>query len=66
MIEGGEDLGFALKPRQTFGVGREQRREDLDRDLTLQLGVGRAIDLPHPALADLRGDFVVAESGTES
>ena len=38
--------------------------QDLDRDLTFQLRVCRAIDLPHPAFANLRGDFVYAETST--
>ena len=34
--------------------------------LTFQLGVGGPIHLPHPALADLSGDFVDAEAGAWS
>ena len=63
MIQRGEDFRFALKARQAVGVGGERRREDLDRDLTLQLRVGRPIDLPHATHAELRGDFVDAEAG---
>ena len=40
--------------------------QDLDRDLTFQLRVGRPIHLPHSAFADLRGDFVDAEAGAGS
>ena len=60
------DFGFALKAREPIGVSRERRRQDLDRDLALQLRVGRAIHLAHAALADLRGDFVDAEAGAGS
>ncbi len=63
MVQGGEHFRFALKARQPIGVSRERRRQDLDGDLTLQLRVGRPIHLPHPAFADLRGDFVDAETG---
>ena len=66
MIQRGEDFGFALKTRQPIVVSRERWRQDLDRDLTLQLGVGRPIHLPHPAFADLGGDFVDAEAGAGS
>ena len=66
MIQRGEDFRFALKPREPIGVSRERRRQDLDRDLAFQLGVGRPIHLPHPAFADLRGDFVDAEAGAGS
>jgi len=40
-----EDLCFALEPREPVMIGRDRRREDLARDLPLQLRVGRAIDL---------------------
>ena len=62
MVERREDFGFALEAREPVGVGRERRRQDLDRDLALQLRVGRAIDLAHAAFADLRGDLVDAEA----
>ena len=58
----GEDFSFALKTSEPIVVSPERGRKDLDRDLTLQLLVGRPIHLPHPALADLRGDFVDAEA----
>jgi hypothetical protein len=45
-------------------VCRERGRQNLDRDLTLQLRVGRPIHLAHPAFADLRGDVVNADAGT--
>ena len=35
--------------------------QDLDRDVALELGVGRAVDLPHAAFAELVGDLVGAE-----
>ena len=46
------DFGFALEAGEPVGVGGERRRQDLDRDLALQLRVGRAIDLAHAAGAD--------------
>jgi hypothetical protein len=50
------------------GVVREGFGEDLDRDVSVQLGVARPVHLPHPAFANLRGDFVDAETraGSES
>ena len=62
MIERREDFGFALEPREPIGIGGEQWRQDLDRDLPLQLRVGGPIHLPHSAFADLRGDVVNAEA----
>ena len=62
MIERGEHFRFALKAREPIGIRRKRRRQDLDRDLTFQPGVSGAIQLPHAALADLRGDVVNAEA----
>ena len=66
VIQRREDFRFALEPREPIGIGGERWRQDLDRDLALQLRVGRPIHLPHPAFADLRGDFVDAEAGAGS
>ena len=41
VVELGEELRFALEPRQAFLVGSEIGRQDLDRDFALQPGVGR-------------------------
>ena len=54
------------KPRQPLGVGSNRVGQNLDGDLPLQVGVGRAIHLAHPAHADLGGDFVRAEAGARS
>jgi hypothetical protein len=64
MVQRGEHFRFALKARESVVIRRQCRRQDLDRDLALQLRVGGAIDLSHPAFADRRGDFVDAETGT--
>jgi hypothetical protein len=37
MIEGGQHFRFAPKTRELIGIGRERRRQDLDRDLRLSL-----------------------------
>ena len=62
MVQRREHFRFALKPREPIVVGGERGRQDLDRDLAFQLRVRRAIHLPHPAFADLRGDLIDAES----
>jgi hypothetical protein len=41
-----------LEARQAVGIGRERWRKNLDRDLTLQLGIGRPVHLAHSAFAD--------------
>jgi hypothetical protein len=63
MVELGEELRFALEAREAFRVLGERRRQHLDRHLPVEPGVGRAIDLAHPALAELGGDRVGAEPG---
>ncbi len=45
MIERGQRSGFALEPFQALGVLSEHIRQDLDRDLTAEPGVARAIEL---------------------
>ena len=64
MIQRREDLCFPLKTRETIGIIGEEVGKDLDRDVTLQLRVSRAIDLPHAAGPKGGEDFVRAEAGT--
>src|SRR4029077_5384539 len=45
VVQGREDFGFALKPRESAAVRGERWRQDLDRDLTFQLRVSRPMDL---------------------
>jgi hypothetical protein len=52
MIERGEDLRFASKPRQAFTVGRYGFWQHLDRDVPIELGIARAIYLTHAADAE--------------
>ena len=51
MIERREQSCFAFEARQPIGIGRERRRQDLDRDVAPELRVVRAIHLAHPARA---------------
>ena len=62
MIQRGQGLGFAREPRQAVGIVRERLGQDLDRDVTVQLGVARTEHLAHAAFADLGRDFVDAET----
>ena len=50
MIEGSQQLRFAFEALHALGVLREIFRQNFDRDLALQLGVGGAIDLAIPPL----------------
>ena len=45
MVQRGEHFCFALETREPIGVSCERGRQDLDRDLAFQLGVGRPIHL---------------------
>ena len=62
MVQGRERLGLTLKPREAIRIVREGLGQDLDGDLTPEVGVRRAIHLPHAAHADLGGDFIGAEA----
>ena len=59
----GEHLRLALETRQPIAVGRKDLRDDLEGHVAPEPRVPRPIDLPHPALAEKRGDFVDAEAG---
>ena len=44
-VQGGEDLGFPLKPGKAISIPGEQLGQDLNGDTTAQLGVEGAIHL---------------------
>ena len=62
MIERGERLRLACEPGESVGIARERIRQDLQRDIAIELRVAGAIHLAHAAFANLRGDFVDAEA----
>ena len=62
LIERGEDFGFSTKPREAIRISRHGLRQNLDRDLTLQLRVGRAVDLSHSAGTERASDLERADS----
>jgi hypothetical protein len=61
MVQRGEDLGLALKPPQALRIPRKRFRQEFQRDIALQPGVARAVDLAHAAFANLGSDFVGTE-----
>ena len=63
MIQRSQRLGLTLEARQPLGVRGKCFGQDLDGDLSSEVGVGGLIDFAHPAHADLGGNFVRAESG---
>ena len=62
MVESREHFGFALKTREPVRIAGDRRGEHLDRHRPFQIAVGRAVDFAHAAGADLRGDFVDADT----
>ena len=62
MIERGQHLRLALEAGPVIGVIGQCRRQHLDGDVAVKLGVARAIHLAHAALADERKDLIRAES----
>ena len=64
MIQAAGRARFLLEPALAIGIARERRRQNLDRDLALQLRVAGAIDLPHAAGAEPAEDLESADSIT--
>ena len=58
MIQRREDACLALEARHPFGIDRENSRQELDGDVTVQRAVARAIDLAHPAGSEPALDFI--------
>jgi hypothetical protein len=56
MVEGGEHLRFSAEPCDAITIKREGLRQDLQREIAIELGVARAIDLAHP-FAEQGHDF---------
>jgi hypothetical protein len=61
VVECRERPRFALEAREPLRVGRERLWQDLQRDLTPQRRIARAIDLTHAAFAKLGEDLVGSE-----
>jgi hypothetical protein len=59
MIQRRQHLRLALQSRHPAAVARKGIREDLEGHLSIQLGVGSAIDCAHAAFPELADDAVV-------
>ena len=55
---------FGLEPAPHLGIGGDVVRHDLERDVASEPRIARAIDVPHPAGAERRDDFVLCEMGS--
>ena len=52
VVERGDGLGFPSEARQTVGVSREGIGKNLQRHITIQFRVARAVDLAHATSAE--------------
>jgi hypothetical protein len=59
--EAGHRLGLAREPSGFDVVGARVGAEDLDRDLAIELGVVRRVDLAHPAPPDQAQQAIAAD-----
>ena len=64
MIQSGEELRLALKPRDALGLVLERVGKQLQRDIATELRVTRAIHFAHPAGANRGDDLVRAQPAT--
>ena len=62
VIERGEELRFAMQPREPLGIGGEQLRQHLQRDVATELRIAGAIHLSHAAGAEGGLDLVWTEA----
>src|SRR5688572_4758990 len=58
MVERCEDARFSRKPSQSFRIGGEGWRQNLDRNVTTELLVACPVDLSHAARTNSSGDHV--------
>ena len=61
VVECGDGPGFPSEARQTVCVSREGRRKNLQRHITIQFRVTRAVDLAHSTSAEQRQNPAAAE-----
>ncbi len=64
MIEGGQNPCLALETREMSGVGRQRIGKNLDRDVTTELLIARAVDLSHASGAQHRQNLVAAKASS--
>src|SRR5262249_33540718 len=61
MVERGQYFGLSLKTSQALRVVGNPVRQNLDRDVAFETGVGSAVDDTHAAFADARDDGIGTE-----
>jgi hypothetical protein len=65
MGELSQRFGFTLEPAQPVGIFRHLGWQDLDRNIPIEPLILRAVDYPHPTLADFLNEAVVPEGATD-
>ena len=64
VIECREDLRFSPEACKAFRIARDRRGQHFQRDVAVELGVARPVDLAHTPDADGADDLIRTESGT--
>ena len=61
MIERSQNFRLPLKAAHSLTILDELLRQDLERNLSTQTGIGGLVDHAHPALANLLKDPIVRD-----
>jgi len=64
-IKRGQNMSFALKARQTFGIESKRGGKQLDGNAAAQLRVSGLVNLAHTARSDMTRDLVMCEFGSD-
>ena len=64
MIEGRQRLCFAVEACESIGIGRERVRQNLHRDVAIELRIARAVHLAHSSCAQGTENLIETEPGT--
>ena len=63
MIQCRQCPSLAVESSEAIGIRREELGQHLDRHITMELGIARAVYLTHAARPERGGDFVVTKPG---
>jgi hypothetical protein len=64
VVQLGDGVRFAFELLAEVRILRQMRRQNLDRNRTIETRVARLVDFAHPAGSDRRQDFVWTEART--
>ncbi len=64
MVERGEHLRLAGEPRDAIRIAGEAARQRLQRDISAEFAIARAVDFAHSACRNRRHDLVRAQART--